>query len=108
MKISINIDDAIIDNLIETFVYSRDPVTRAWCSNAEWNGRTKVLTVTEYDETTDKSKKHRVTMKKLEKGLAAMAHRYAYLFEYVLKDNVDQVAADIALQCTLFGKEKYC
>lgn len=50
---------------------------------------------------------HQIGRFEMAKGLAVMATKYPRIFKQVIEDDTDAPCADIFLQCTLFGEEKY-
>lgn len=122
MQITIDIPDERVAQLFQTVAESRDPVTRGWLDNMQliagrsakarwWEDETlfcntglQIVVVEQDDET---KKRHLIGLRKIRVGLTKMATRYPYIFEQVIKDNIDQSCADIFLQCVVFGEEKY-
>jgi hypothetical protein len=129
VKITIEIPDDRIINMMISAIDSGDPVTSAhkggWCAGIGYVGKFKETTENWYadpafyarpfkleiievdDETTGHQTKHYVKRADMVRGLTVMATKYPHLFRYVLENNTDAPTADIFLQCTLFGEEKY-
>lgn len=127
--ISLKIPADRIINMMISAIESGDPVTSAhkggWCAGIGYVGKFKETTENWYadpafyarsfkieiievdDETTGHKTTHHVTRADMLRGLHVMARKYPHIFEQVLTDNTDAPCADIFLQCTLFGEEKY-
>jgi len=52
-------------------------------------------------------KVHQIGRKQLKDGLTQMAIKFPNQFGQIMRDDIDAPCADIFLQCTLFGEEKY-
>ena len=128
MKIKLDISSEVIANMMTSAMESGDPVTTAarggWCdgifvleggSNHEnWYADPKtydwpfVIKIVEVDdERTGHTIPHLVRQKDMARGLIIMASKYPHVFKNVLNGDTDAPCADIFLQCTVFGKEKY-
>ncbi len=129
MEIKIEVPAARIANMMTSAIESGDPVTSAarggWCVSIDTKSRKPFagnwwyadagffeggfnFDVVELDdETTGHETKHHVTSKDVERGLAVMAAKFPHIFANILNDDTDAPCADIFLQCTLFGEEKY-
>lgn len=117
MKIELDIPEETISNMVLSFVESRDPVTRGWCSAVKGSavrvaaalvsGKDFTLEVVEHDEDTGKKTKHKVNRESFVKGLQTMAVKYPHSFRHVLENDTDEPCADILFQCMVFGEEKY-
>lgn len=55
----------------------------------------------------DSSKKYRLDLPMIQKGLEVMARQEPEQFSYILDENDDEVTADIFIQCCLFGEVLY-
>lgn len=129
MKITLEIPDDRIINMMISAIDSGDPVTSAhkggWCSGIGYVGKFKETGENWYadpafyarrfkleiievdDETTGHETKHHVMRSDMIRGLGVMARKFPHIFSQVLEDNTDAPCADIFLQCILFGEEKY-
>lgn len=129
MKVEIEVPDAIIVNMMTSFIESGDPVTCArkggWCvavfnksnkrTKADWwysdpnyfTSAFKFEVVELDDETTGHETRHTVHEGDMTRGLAVMAQKFPHIFRQVLEDDTDAPCADIFMQCILFGEEKY-
>lgn len=133
MKITLEIPNERIANLMCSAIEGGDPVTTArkggWCTGIYAVGKKAGLFKYWYaeaaffdgdfafdvEELLDESKeakgknllKHRVNAARVRVGLKRMAKLFPRQFEQVLADNIDAPAADCFLQAMCFGKEKY-
>jgi hypothetical protein len=79
-----------------------------WYADANlYNGDFVIEVVEVDDETTGHKTTHTVRRDDMVIGLQWMAIKYPHSFKQVIQDNTDAPCADIFLQCTLFGEEKY-
>lgn len=128
MQIQIDIPADRIATMMISAMESGDPVTTAgrggWCNGINllrgkaeddiwyacpklWSGDFQIEIVEVDDESTGHETSHTVGPAELARGLAIMATKFPHIFKQVLDDDTDAPCADILLQCTLFGDEKY-
>ena len=128
ISIALDIPVERIANLFASAVEGGDPVTTArrggWCEGIRSKKRSRaagdryarpdtyrgdfLIEITEIDdETTGHKTKHIIHKAHVRHGLKIMAENYPRQFGQITTDNIDAPCADIFLQCTLFGKEKY-
>lgn len=104
--------------------HTREAVPRTdglwYAKPAFWRGNFKIQIVEVvdenlYDRNLDEDgniasgalKVHTVRRRHFIDGLTVMAKKFPHLFAHILNDDSDAPCADIFLQCTLFGEEKY-
>jgi hypothetical protein len=124
MQITLEVPTHIIANMMTSAMESGDPVTTSWCGEINlldgprgrnwWYGDPNLyagdfaIEIIELDEEiTGHTTTHSVRPADMVRGLTIMATKFPHLFSRVLTDNTDAPCADIFLQCTLFGEEKY-
>jgi hypothetical protein len=96
-----------VRSLLEHF--GSDPVTRGWCIGYYPKRRTFHEILDENQEVSRKNTKiHILTDTKIRMGLQALADKYPHHLENIFDlDKQDAAAADLFIQCCLFGEEKY-
>lgn len=128
MLITIDIPAEVIANMMISAIESGDPVTTAarggWCNGIglvtrgaardtwyadpkTYERRFLIKVVEVDDEAPGHETVHYVRPPDMKRGLQIMAAKYPGLFKQVLANDTDAPCADVFLQCTVFGEEKY-
>lgn len=108
-QLKIEIARKLISDCLDHF--GPDPVTRGWCHEAR-----KSYGLWRFTEVLDESKeprgrnlrRHTLTDKRINRGLTIMVRDYRHHFANLFDDTShDAPLADLLVQCSIFGTEKY-